>query len=127
MKFSFDLPWYAALILGIITAYLGYYAKRIVSKDNSQVELVKQAIDRQNSLDRRQDSLMDTFQQEIKRFNDDIFQIREELNEERRRNMSLQTQVEVLTLENRELKALMDELKKENISLKQKLKQFNKS
>lgn len=115
------MPWYGVVASIILSALASYFAAKSTSKGKSQDTLIVQTVERQKQLDERQLKMMDDMAEEVKRFRDEMLQIRKELDSERNKSLGLQTKVTSLTKkvqnltdENTQLKSQIDTLKEEN-------------
>lgn len=105
------VPWYVAITFMIFTALLAYIEKRQTSRDNMQTKILEQAAERQNQLDKYTKGMIDDLQEDLNRLRDD-------LNLEKKRNISTEAEMKTLRKENSDLKTLVEELRKENHDLK---------
>lgn len=108
MNFDFskftEMPWYVAVIMMIFTAILSFVTTRMTSKDKVQRDLISQTVHRQQQLDERTTKLIDELQEEISTLRRELVLTREEMNEERKRNTSLESKMSELQKENKDLR-----------------------
>lgn len=113
-------PWYVSAFFLLLIIVLSFLVRRLKSRDTTQSQFIEQAVKRQNALDERQEKMMDDLQEEIDRLRNEMVMLRQELNTERKRNLTMEVEMkglreanDALSKENVQLKRLVEELRKE--------------
>lgn len=130
-----DLPPGFVLAGFLVANVLTFLVARGTSKDKVKSSMLEQTMDRQDKLDKRQETMFDQLQEQISTAHKDMTVIREELAQEKKRsydlsqkysrmirdNHGLQQRVDTLKAEKRELLGTIGELRDKNASLEEQL------
>lgn len=109
----------------LVSNVLTFLSTRGKSKDASKSDLLTKTIQRQDTLDKRQQDMMDDLQEEIKRVKDEMNTMRTEATQQQKRNNQLSEKYTNLIKENHALQSLIVQLQKEKDELTRIVSELN--
>lgn len=101
----------------LLSSLIGYFSTRGASRDKSKSDVLKMTIDRQDALDKRQQSMMDDLQEEIRRVNVEMDAINREAAHQNKRNSTLSEKYTMLLQDNHALQMVIAQLQREKDDL----------
>lgn len=121
---AFDLtklPDWLNVLAVVLTSVVSFLAARYTSKDKVQSQIVKQTVTRQQQLDERQNSMMDSLLDDIRRLRDELNMVREDLRVERERGTQMGDELDSLRAANMVLVEELGRVKEDNSNLSNEL------
>lgn len=108
----------------VISNLISFFGARGSSKDTLKSELLTKTIERQDTLDQRQERMMDDLQEEIRRVKLEMESIQEEAQNQSQRNTALSEKYTTLLKENHSLQSLILQLQREKDDLNEIVKEL---
>ena len=106
----------------LVTNLFTFLTARGTSKDKNKTDLLATTITRQNTLDERQQKMMDDLQEEINRVKSDMMVIKSEADKQQKRNDVLSQKYSNLLENNHSLQTLVLQLRQEKNELSEQVK-----